>query len=271
MRIDLHVHSTYSDGLLTPEKLLKLFRGNGYTLIAVTDHDNLSGSLETVNMAPEYEMNAIPAVEITSHHITQNIDILGYYCEPEPFFLDMLTEIREERILRAGKMIAALKEHWDFDIKMKRILELAGTRGALGRPHIARALVEQGHCSTMQEAFDRYIGDDRPAYIRKQAYSPAEVINAIKKCGGVAILAHPGKIGDDDIVREIINLGVQGLEVHYFYHSHSLRRKYAAMAKEYGLITTGGSDFHGRPEDYEAVKRHKVPVSCLHELESLRS
>ncbi|MGE5391309.1 MAG: PHP domain-containing protein [Deltaproteobacteria bacterium] len=256
---DLHVHTTASDGLLTPAEVIDLAKELGLTGIAITDHDTMNG-LET---AAEYmssnqiDLDFIPGVEINTDVEIGEIHILGYYIDVRNQTLrGRLEEIkgfRRERALGMIQKLAAL----GMMITVEEVEQRA--RGDLiGRPHIAMALKDRSYVESVKEAFDKYIGQGRPAYVPRYKFPPAEAIALIHQAGGTAVLAHPGLVKDERTVAGIIALGIDGIEVFYPEHDEKQVAYYKKIAEQYKLIITGGSDFHG----FDSMENHSALGAC---------
>lgn len=249
MGFDLHVHTTASDGTLEPREIVAEAASIGLTGIAVTDHDTVSGIEEARSFAARQDnFEVIPGIELNTNAGSKEVHILGYFIDSNhDEMLERLVQIREARELRAVEMVRKLND-LGFAIDLFRVRELA--RGEiLARPHVAQAMLEKGYVHSMKEAFDQYIGMGKVAYVPRYKFPPLEAIQLIQKAGGVAVLAHPGLIKDDNMVIQIIDMGIQGLEARYPEHNHNEYKRYCRLAEERGLIITGGSDYHGPNND----------------------
>ena len=249
--LDLHVHSTASDGLLAPPDLIEEAVAAGLEGMALTDHDTVSG----IGAAQEYtrlhhpDFWFIPGIEMNTDVGPHEVHILGYFIDPaNEVLLNRLEEIRQARIQRNWKMVKKLNT-MGYRISTERVVELA-QGGIVGRPHIAQALVEKGYVFSVKEAFDKLIGQGKPAYVPRYKFLPEEAVQLIKGAGGVAVLAHPGLIGNEELVDKILSLDIEGIEVYYPEHSEEDTCRYLEIARRRGLIVTGGSDYHGAPEEY---------------------
>ena len=254
MGFDMHVHTTASDGKSTPEEVIRLAIKSGLDGLAITDHDTVDGiapALQYISQAG-LEFELIPGIEFNTEAGSTDVHILGYYLDyTNTSLLLRLQELKQSRDGRALKIVAKLKS-LGLPIEYERVKMLA--RGnVLGRPHIADAMIEKGYVRTRDEAFDKYLDNDRPAYIPRYKFMPDEAIELVHECGGLSVLAHPGLIGDPDLVNKIIAMGIDGLEVYYPQHSEQQTSYYQALAKEKGLLVTGGSDFHGHQEDMDKL------------------
>lgn len=248
------------------DEVLDLYATRGYKVISITDHDNVDGSRIAVELAPKYGLTVIPGVEVSTLHEGRDIHILGYGCKHTPEFLDMLTFIQQSRISRAQKILDRLDRFWGFKIDMEHLLRLSGDKDVVGRPHIARAMVEKGYCQDVQDAFSRYIGDECQAYAAKQSIPPAEAIEEIREAGGVAVLAHPMFLDHDFIILDLIEKGLGGIEAFYMKHSDEAVQFYRKVAQRYGLLCTGGSDFHGNEGEEDKVGDYSAPEWAVREL-----
>lgn len=244
-KIDLHMHSTYSDGQLTPQQLVDTAAKAGLAAVALCDHDCLDGVPEYQAAAAAAGLESIPAVELSCIHRGRDLHILGYGVDVEdPTLREMLgrfIETRENRGLMIVQNLAGLGVHLDAD----EILEKAGD-GALGRPHIAEALVEAGYARDFNEVFEKYIGEHCPAYVEKYTLSPGDAVRYIQGASGLAFVAHPGYYLEDmDGFNELLEEAFDGIEVYHSQHTPSTAQRLVGIARERGLLMSGGSDFHG--------------------------
>ncbi len=242
LRIDLHTHSNASDGELTPAELVRLALERGLTTIALTDHDSVAGIDAAQQAARGTALQVIPGVELSADVPQGEVHVLGYFVDWRAAdFEAMLEKFREGRYGRAEKMARKLTA-LGAPVSFERIKEIAGD-ASIGRPHVAQALVEAGHVMTVTEAFDKYIGRNGPAYVERFRLTPEDAVALILRAGGVPVLAHPREV--TDWVFPLVKAGMLGLEVHYGMYDDATRAELARLAKQYGLIATGGSDFHG--------------------------
>jgi predicted metal-dependent phosphoesterase TrpH len=246
-RIDLHLHSTASDGRLGPVELVELAHRNGVRRMALTDHDTTAGLAAASAAARRLGMEIIPGIEVSTDIPGSEIHMIGLFLDHEQqAFQEMLSAFRAGRLGRAEGMVQRLGE-LGVPVSWERVLEIAGD-ASVGRPHVAQALLEAGHISQISEAFDRFIGRNGPAYVERMKLTPAEAIELIHSVRGVAILAHP--LFTDDIERiipELARAGLDGVECYYPSHSPSDVEHVLAMARSSGLLPSGGSDYHGFP------------------------
>jgi predicted metal-dependent phosphoesterase TrpH len=248
-RLDLHLHTTHSDGSCTPSQVVDLAHKAGVTALAVTDHDITTGIPEATMAGRRLGIEVIPGIEISSSFGDSELHILGYFLECQDAELNTrLATLRESRHRRNPKIIERLQA-LGIDITHEEVRALAGT-DSVGRPHIARVLMQKKVVASAKEAFDRWLANGKPAYVPRDLPSPAEAIQWIKEAKGLAVLAHPTwvKTADDrltDLVRQLKADGLDGVEVHYSTHTARQTHEYLALAKQLGLLVTGGSDFHG--------------------------
>lgn len=244
-RVDLHLHTVYSDGDLTPEALVTQAVALDLAAVAVTDHDTVMG-VEPVRLAAEGTgVEVIPGVELSASRGLSDIHILGYCIDPtDPSLLRALELFRQKRYERALEMVRRLRQV-GLPVRMDLVLGFAGD-GSIGRPHVARALLEQRLIRDFEEAFLKYIGYNGPAYVPKHRLEPSEVFDLIRGAGGVAALAHAATLRRDELIPEFVAQGMQAIEVWHPRHEDGVWEHYRHLAEEYGLIMTGGSDSHGR-------------------------
>lgn len=245
--VDLHIHTVFSDGLFTPEQVVREAMGNGFSAIAITDHDSVDGIDRARAEGKKVGIEVVPGVEMSCYVNGTDVHILGYYIDyHDEEVLDFFARVRASRLKRAERMVAKLNElsKGRWQVSNTRVKELAGA-GAVGRPHIAQALVEAGAVQNIGEAFERYIGYDGPAYFPKLRLTPLAVIEFIHRTGGIAVIAHPATYGNDGLLYTVIAAGVDGVEVWHPEHNQRQVDRYLEMAEKNRLLVTGGSDCHG--------------------------
>ncbi|WP_339235696.1 PHP domain-containing protein [Paenibacillus sp. FSL R5-0517] len=249
-RCDLHTHSQASDGMQPPADNVKLAKQKGLSAVALTDHDTVAGVAEAQQAGKEYDIDVVAGVEISTRAGGKDIHVLGYYVntEDEPF-LQRLRGLREARDERNHLIIAKLQE-LGLDISWQEVLDELGRPlepdESIGRPHMADVLVKKGYAVDLRDAFDRYLAEGKPGFVSVPRVAPKDACKWIRAAGGAAVIAHPGLYEDDELVRRIIeDCRPDGLEVFHSDHEPEDERRYAEMAKGYGLIETGGSDYHG--------------------------
>ncbi len=246
MRADLHIHTTASDGRLTPAEVVELAARRGLDIIAITDHDSVEGIAPALIAAQAFSsLRVIPGLEISTEFPQGEIHLLGYFIDhSDPQLGGTLERLRGSRRKRAQKMIAKLRE-MDVHIEWQRILELAGD-GSVGRLHIAQAILERGYISSIQQAFKTYIGRDCPAYVGREKMTPVEAIGLLVKAGGLPVLAHPGGIKELKVLLpQLAAAGLVGIEVYCKGYAPEMVQRLLSLADDHGLIPCGGSDYHG--------------------------
>ena len=242
-KVDLHIHTNYSDGFHSPEEIIVKAKNHGFEAISITDHDNLSGIKEATEKGDEIGIEVIPGVEISSDIKDREIHILGYFVETESVELERyLNFFREERLKRAVRIVNKLNL-LGLSISIDDVMEKA-KNSAVGRPHIAQAMMEKGLTSNFYEAFNKYIGNNGPAYEKKVHISPQSAFKIINDAGGLSFIAHPGYM-EESLLKELIDEGVDGIEVIHSSHSQQQVKFYRGIVNEYFLLESGGSDFHG--------------------------
>jgi predicted metal-dependent phosphoesterase TrpH len=244
--IDLHTHTTASDGALAPRALVERAYDVGIRTLSVTDHDTLAGIPEAAAEAAARGMEFLPGIEITAVHNARDVHMLAYFLDPEPAGLaPFLQRQRQDRTRRAREMSARL-EALGAPIDMDDLIvdsEAAGK--AVARPTVARALLDAGHVTSLQQAFDRWLAHGRPAYVPRSGVSPAEVVRLVTRSGGVAGLAHPGLLRRDGLIPELVDAGLGAIEVYHSDHDAGAQSRYLRLAGQHDLAVSGGSDFHG--------------------------
>ncbi|WP_025026660.1 PHP domain-containing protein [Caldalkalibacillus mannanilyticus] len=246
-RIDLHTHTTASDGKCSPKENVMLAEERGLQAIAITDHDTVGGIQEALQAAEHLSVEVIPGIEVSTLIEGTEIHVLGYFIDFEnEAFNSELAKLRKTRNLRNEMMVEKLQE-LGIEITIEEVKAKQKKKGGnVGRPHIAEVLMEKGIVHDLAEAFDVYLGKEGKAYVNPPRISPFEGVALIQKYGGVPVLAHPGLYDYDELIKELVEIGLKGIEVHHPDHSPEEVKKYSEMAKEFQLIATGGSDYHGK-------------------------
>jgi predicted metal-dependent phosphoesterase TrpH len=249
--VDLHTHSTCSDGSLTPSELVRAAAQAGVTALALTDHDTVAGNAEFLEAARAAGLEGVPGVEISAESGPRTMHILGFFVEPDAALDAALGRLREGRARRNAEILEALSR-LGLPLDAAELAAAAGGASAVGRPHIADAMVRRGYVRDRSAAFDRYLARGKPAYRERFRFSPGDSIAAIRGAGGVAALAHPGSLQLPlgkltTAVDELVAAGLGGIEAHHPDHNAARRRQYEDLARGRGLAVTGGSDFHGGP------------------------
>jgi predicted metal-dependent phosphoesterase TrpH len=245
--IDLHSHTTISDGRLRPTELIQLAHSRGVRQLAVTDHDNVDGLDEAQAEADRLGLELIPGIELSTDHGSQGVHVLGYFIRhQDPALQARLLPMRDDRLSRALAMVQRLAAI-GYPVEWERVVAIAG-EGSVGRPHIAQALLEAGHVGSIIEAFDRFLADGGPAYVERMKLSPAEAVAIIHEFGGVASVAHPYDAPDvAGLVGDLAAVGLDGVETYYHGYGSERVQYLGSLAARHYLIPTGGSDFHGFP------------------------
>jgi predicted metal-dependent phosphoesterase TrpH len=276
--IDLHTHSTASDGSLSPQELVKYAKKKGAAAISLTDHDTLDGLESALEAGREIDLEVIPGLEISAQYNGGTMHILGYYLDHTDSVLNReLTRLQEARAERNPKIIEKL-QNLGIPIHYDQVQALA--KGQIGRPHIAQALLQNGTVSSLEEAFQKYLTKGAAAYVEKYRFSPQKAIALILAAGGIPVLGHPKTLRCPSfrdlrvLVKKLKEKGLQGLEVFYPDHSTEQIKTYLAMTKELDLLSTGGSDFHGdNKEKIDLLVGQgdlKIPYEIVENLKRLR-
>ena len=281
MNIDLHVHTTASDGTLSPAAVILLAQQVGLGAIAITDHDTLLGAKQAVSNGIPSSIAFVTGVEISAQRPPVlpgggSLHILGYAMDLEdPQLNQTLDRLQEARLARNPRIIERLNK-LGVTLSMAELMAGVEPGGQLGRPHMATAMVKQGYAKNINDAFDRFLGTGKPAYVDKQRVSCVEAIATIRNAGGIAVLAHPGLIKtptgrlEPDLVATLSAMGLGGIEVYYPEHTPEQTAHYAALSDRFGLLMTGGTDFHGdlKPQIQlgSGLGDLKVPMAVYHRL-----
>jgi 3',5'-nucleoside bisphosphate phosphatase len=247
--IDLHIHTTASDGLSDPAVIVAQVLAAGIDTFAVTDHDTVAALAEVARLASDAGVTFVPGIEITAVDRGKDVHVLGYFVDAScPALLNALQASRLDRLRRGRRMcekLTAAGAPMDFDALFGEDRLVHSSGPVISRPLVADALVRAGHVATRQEAFDRFLADGQPGYVPRIGLSPVEVVGLIQSAGGLAALAHPGVIGRDDLIGPLADQGLDALECFHSDHTPAVTDTYLALASRYGLAVTGGSDFHG--------------------------
>lgn len=253
-KIDLHLHTSASDGRFTPAELVTRLAALGLEVIAITDHDTVAGVASALEAAKAFpRLTVIPGVEINTDVAHGEAHLLGYFIsDTDDNLIKNLENLRNSRETRAKQMLAKLTG-LGVDISWSRVQELAGS-ATIGRPHIAQALMEKGYIASFHEAFDRYIGRDGPAYVEREKITQEAAVALVLGAGGLPVLAHPYTVGEvEPMLRRLKEVGLVGLEVYYKDYSLAKVRELMGLARKYRLLATGGSDYHGIDEHTEVI------------------
>ena len=269
-RIDLHAHTNASDGEHPPEELVEIARTRNLAYLGIADHDTIAGlerAVARTHTAGDIEI--IPGVEFSTDWEKREIHVLAYMVDyTDAATIALADKFREGRLGRAQKILAKL-DALGAPVEFDKVAAIAGD-AAIGRPHVARALVDAGHVATIQEAFDKYLASDKPAYVEYESASPHQAVQMIRAVGAVPVLAHPYEV--QRIVPELVQVGLVGLECYYAQYDERQQHELVDLAKQYGLIATGGSDFHGlhRMGHMSALGEVNVPFEAVEKLKQAK-
>jgi hypothetical protein len=267
-KVDLHVHTTASDGALAPREVVEQAHRLGLRLLSITDHDTVAGVGEALARADELGLTVIPGVEISAEKDGVQAHILGYYIDhTSPALIEQLDRYGQARLRRAAKTLERLAE-MGMPLAWETI-SAAVEHGVVGRPHIAQALVEGGFVATIEEAFGRYLNPGQAAYLPRLKATPAQAIQMIHEAGGLPVLAHPWCV--TFLLEELVAEGLLGLEAYYRNYDACQVRRLCYLAREHGLVCTGGTDFHGLEGESLSLGETALPCACITELEALHA
>ncbi len=277
-KFDLHAHTTASDGVLSPEGLVELALDRGIDVLGITDHDSTDGVGPALVRAAGTSLEVWPGVEISTDVPQGEVHMLGYFVDPgHPQFQEILGRLRDSRLWRAEQMVAKLGA-LGMPVSFERVREIAGA-GSVGRPHVAQALLEQGYVPTIKEAFDLYLHRHGPAYVERFKLTPPEAVRLIREAGGMPVLAHPMYISPGDgsvfdlphFVRELTDAGLVGIECYYGDYAPEVVRGLLKIAREFDLIPTGGTDFHGGSVTSIDLGEREIPPDTIEQMRAWRT
>lgn len=263
--LELHCHSQYSDGTLTPTQLVQTAVAAGVKVLALTDHDTMSGCAEAHEAAQSYELTVVPGVELSTVYRDRSLHILGFY--PDGDRLDApLRERLQDRKQRAQQMVDKLSQ-LGYPLELPEL----GEGVAPSRPHLARALLAAGYVNSWEEAFDRFLGEGKPAYVSYAKFTAEEGIALLRSCGAVPVWAHPylfagGKV--EEVLPHLVEAGLMGVEVYHPYHRRSQQERLHQLSQDYSLLVTGGTDYHGPGMGLKDLNSFALPLSLLAPLEA---
>ena len=260
--IDLHLHTTCSDGKKSPEELLDLVRRSGVAAFAVTDHDTLDGYRQVAAMLQEGDPELIPGIELSARIGERDVHLLAYLFDPDHKELNRQIEDFRQKRERRGRKIVEKLEELGLKVPFEKVQEAAGD-GVIGRPHIAEAMVAAGAVHHYEEAFRKYISNAGPAYVAKAKMTPEEAIALTHDAGGVAVLAHPFIDDMYEHLPMLVELGLDGIEIYHYSHTAGDVERVRELAVRYDLLPSGGSDFHGRESRSAIIGSDKVPMAFL--------
>jgi len=262
-RVDLHAHTNASDGEHSPEELVAIARERGVSVLGIADHDTVAGIERAQTAAARsHDLEIIPAVELSTDWEKREVHVLAYLVDHRaPRVQAMVDKFREGRLGRAQKILAKL-EGLGVPVEFDAVQAIAGD-AAIGRPHVARAMLAAGHVASVQEAFDKYLASDKPAYVEYESATPFRAVELVRGVGAVPVLAHPR--GITHLVPDLVKAGLVGLECYYAEYDDETRRELVSLARQYGLVRTGGSDFHGlhRMGHMSALGEAEVPPEVV--------
>lgn len=265
MFADLHLHTNFSDGTYSPEELVAQAVRNNLGAIALTDHDTVEGCERAARACETAGIEFVPGAELTAEHDGNEVHILGYFLDTtNPRLLSEIAEFQTVRQNRIHKMVAKLNE-LGVPLQAESVFELANCRSP-GRPHVARALVKAGLCSNLDEAFERFLKKNRPAWVPKMKMSALVAIELIHQAGGLAVMAHPGLNRTDQVIPGMAEAGLDGLECFHTKHSPGTSRHYLEIAARHHLLVTGGSDCHGMSKGRPLIGTVKLPGEYMDKL-----
>lgn len=260
--VDLHIHTKFSDGNSTVDEVMALAKKRKLRAVSITDHDCTDAYPQAQEIGKQMGIEVVPGVELSSEIQGIDIHILGYFVDVTDTALKAkLRDMKEARFLRAQKIVSNLNND-GIDLRFDTVLRVAGV-GAIGRPHIATAMLEEEIVSSFREAFDKYIGYGTPYYVEKLKVSPKEVFALVRNAGGVPVLAHPGVTCVDERIQEFIRDGLQGIEAAHSEHPAAAVRHYMKLCVKNNLVFTGGSDYHGGSTRKCEIGYPKVPYSAV--------
>lgn len=264
-KIDLHLHTFYSDGTFSPREVVEKAKKMGFYALSITDHDTVEGLPEALEWGARLKIEVVPGVEMSTDVGKEEIHILGYYLDwREKMFQEKLEDFQKERRERNKKLLKRL-EDLGMSLDSGKLKKMT-FRGLISRLHIARLMVQEGYVASIGEAFERWLNPGRPAHVPKKEISPFEIIEVILKAKGIPVLAHPWLSRRDDLIPEFVKRGLMGIEVYHPAHSLEVEEHYLKIANRYNLLVTGGSDCHGEAKKEILLGKVEVPEVILEKL-----
>ena len=262
---DLHLHSRFSDGTYAPDDLAVIGRQYGFSALALTDHDSVEGCAAAAAACEQGGIQFISGTELTAETDGNEVHFIGYFIDvTDSGLLTALAKFQTVRQNRIREIVARINQ-LNIPLQAERVFALANCRSP-GRPHVGRALVQDGFCINQDEAFDRFLKKHRPAWVPKFKISAQDAIELIHQAGGLAVLAHPGLNRNDDIIPDLVAVGMDGLECYHSKHPPVAVQRYLQLAKTYNLVVTGGSDCHGHSKGNPVVGHVKLPYEHVEQL-----
>ncbi len=252
MKSDLHIHTNFSDGVFSPEKVIDAAIDINLDVIALTDHDNILSYNVAKNYIKELKqenkkiLEVIPAIEVNTIYKDYEIHILGYFMDMKnQDFLELIKIQQQARIKQTKEIINLLNKKEGINIKYEDIKKQVAPGGSIGRPHIAKAITNAGGTSNIMEAYAKYINDNSPVYAKRKTVTPHDAVEIIYDAGGIPVIAHPYDLDNaEELIKELMHYGLRGIEAYHRKHSPAIVEYFSSMAEDFGLIVTGGSDFH---------------------------
>lgn len=252
MKSDFHIHTNYSDGVFSPEKVVDAAINANLDLIALTDHDNILSYDIAQNYIKELKkenkktLEVIQGIEVNTMYKDYEIHILGYFMDTKNNdFLELIKSQQLARVIQTKEIVALLNKKEGIHVKYEDILSQVAEGGSIGRPHIAKAITNAGGTSSVMEAYAKYINDNSPVYVKRKTVTPHEAVEIIYDAGGIPVIAHPHDLDDaEKLIKQLMHCGLRGIEAYHRKHSPAIVEYFSSMAEELGLIVTGGSDFH---------------------------
>ena len=262
---DLHLHTFFSDGTFTPEELVERAHKIGFSAIALTDHDTVEGCERAATACAAVQMEFIAGTELTAEHEDTEVHILAYLVDTQnPQLLARIAKFQSVRQSRITEMVAALNKQ-GIPLKAESVFALANCKSP-GRPHVARAMVKEKLIGSLDEAFEKYLKKGRPAWVPKTKMSALEAVELIHQAGGLAVMAHPGLNRTDEIIPDLVDAGLDGIECFHTKHSTAMAERYLEFAEKYHLLVTGGSDCHGFSKIKPLIGTVKLPYEHVQRL-----
>jgi len=262
---DLHLHTHFSDGTDSPERVVELAVAAGLSIIAITDHDNTEALSPAAVAAARSGIELIAGIEMSASAEGEEVHLLGFLIDTgNPVLTQHLAEQQARRVERVREMVQKLKGA-GVTIDAEEVFAVAG-QGTVGRPHVAQVLLKHGYITTFSEAFTRYIGPKNPGFVPGSPLAPSRIIRVIRAAGGVPVLAHPVYLKRDDLIEQFVTEGLAGLEVYHSGHEPDTVRHYEQLANRLRLLKTGGSDYHGNSKEGLPVGAVKVPAALVEAL-----
>lgn len=268
--VDLHLHTFYSDGSDSPQQIVDKAKAAGLVCISITDHDTVEGVLPTQEIAQQSNLEVISGVELSTTVNGREVHLLGYLFDSNhPPLAEYLVSVRHKRVERIGLMVNKLNELGHHNIHLDEVLQEASS-ASVGRPHLASVMIKKGIVSGFQQAFDRYLADNAPGYVKGFKLDTYDAIRMIRAAGGVAVLAHPMVTLVDELILNMKEAGLGGIEVFYPNVSDNITHFYSKLAAKYNLVMTGGSDAHGDRVRHTTIGKVKVDYEVVEKLKAAR-